>query len=41
MTNDRRIMSDRVDGRRTNLLGWTTTAAIFSASIGLVATWFL
>lgn len=41
MTNNRRIMGDRVNGRTTNVLGWTTTAAIFSASAGLVATWFM
>ena len=41
MTNNREIMGNRVNGRFTNLLGWLTTAAIFSASAGLVATWFL
>jgi Mn2+/Fe2+ NRAMP family transporter len=41
MTNSRKIMGERVNGRFTNFLGWTTTVAIFSASAGLVATWFL
>jgi NRAMP (natural resistance-associated macrophage protein)-like metal ion transporter len=41
MTNDRRIMGDRTNSRFTNALGWTTTAATFLASAGLVATWFL
>jgi NRAMP (natural resistance-associated macrophage protein)-like metal ion transporter len=41
MTNNRKIMGNRVNGRFTNFLGWLTTAAIFSASAGLVATWFL
>lgn len=41
MTNNRRIMGDKVNSRSTNILGWLTTAAIFSASAGLVATWFL
>jgi Mn2+/Fe2+ NRAMP family transporter len=41
MTNNRRIMGDRVNGRTTNILGWTTTAAIFSASAGHVATWYM
>jgi NRAMP (natural resistance-associated macrophage protein)-like metal ion transporter len=41
MTNDRRIMGDQVNSRGTNVLGWTTTAAIFSATVGLVATWFM
>jgi hypothetical protein len=41
MTNDRRIMRDRVNGLGTNILGWTTTAVIFLATIGLVATWVM
>jgi len=41
MTNDRRIMGERVNGRAINALGWMTTAAIFLASAGLVVSWFL
>jgi Mn2+/Fe2+ NRAMP family transporter len=41
MTNNRRIMGHRTNGRAINTLGWITTAAIFSASIGLVVSWFL
>jgi NRAMP (natural resistance-associated macrophage protein)-like metal ion transporter len=41
MTNNRRIMGERVNSRTTNVLGWITTLAIFSASAGLVATWFM
>ena len=41
MTNDRKIMGDRVNGRWTNILGWTTRGAIFLASAGLVATWII
>jgi Mn2+/Fe2+ NRAMP family transporter len=41
MTNDRRIMGEQVNSTSTNVLGWTTTAAIFLASAGLVATWFI
>jgi NRAMP (natural resistance-associated macrophage protein)-like metal ion transporter len=41
MTNNREIMGNRVNNRRTNILGWITTAAIFSATIGLVATWIM
>jgi hypothetical protein len=37
----RRDRRDRINSRWTNVLGWTTTAVIFSASIGLVATWFI
>ena len=41
MTNDRRVMGQRVNGRAINALGWMTAAAIFSASAGLVVSWFL
>jgi NRAMP (natural resistance-associated macrophage protein)-like metal ion transporter len=41
MTNDRRIMGDKVNTRPINILGWITVAAIFAASIGLVVSWFL
>jgi Mn2+/Fe2+ NRAMP family transporter len=41
MTNNRKIMGERVNSRSTNVLGGITTAAIFAASIGLVATWFM
>ncbi|WFP62187.1 Nramp family divalent metal transporter [Mesorhizobium sp. WSM4904] len=41
MTNNRRIMGDQVNSRSTNILGGITTVAIFAASIGLVASWFL
>jgi Mn2+/Fe2+ NRAMP family transporter len=40
MTNDRRIMGGRANGRAINVLGWVTTVAIFSASAGLVVSWF-
>jgi Mn2+/Fe2+ NRAMP family transporter len=40
MTNDRRIMGGRTNGRAINVLGWITTAAIFSASAGLAVSWF-
>jgi Mn2+/Fe2+ NRAMP family transporter len=41
MTNDRRIMGDKVYGQTTNILGGVTTVAIFTASAGLVASWFI
>jgi NRAMP (natural resistance-associated macrophage protein)-like metal ion transporter len=40
MTNDRNIMGKRVNGRAINILGWITTAAIFSATIALIVSWF-
>jgi len=39
MTNRSDIMGDRVNGRAINVLGWITTIAIFSASLGLIALW--
>jgi len=41
MTNNSKIMGPRVNTLGLNILGWITTAAIFAASIGLVASWFL
>jgi Mn2+/Fe2+ NRAMP family transporter len=38
VTNDRKIMGDRVNGRAMNVLGWATTAVIFAASIALIVT---
>ena len=34
-------MGKRVNSRLTNVLGWITVVAIFSASLGPVATWFI
>jgi Mn2+/Fe2+ NRAMP family transporter len=39
MTNNRKIMGSHVNSFWLNVLGWTTTAAIFSASLGLLYTW--
>jgi NRAMP (natural resistance-associated macrophage protein)-like metal ion transporter len=41
MTNNRKIMGDRVNSLSTNLLGWATTGVIFLASLGLVVSWFM
>jgi Mn2+/Fe2+ NRAMP family transporter len=41
MTNDRRIVRDNVNNLWLNVLSWITVVAIFAASIGLVASWFL
>ena len=41
MTNNRKIMGDKVNSRWLNVLGWITVTAIFSASAGLVVTWFI
>jgi len=39
LTSDRAVMGDAVNGRAVNVLGWTTTVAIFSATAGLVWSW--
>ncbi|HEY6433618.1 MAG TPA: divalent metal cation transporter [Acetobacteraceae bacterium] len=41
MTNDRRIMGEQMNGTAINILGYVTTAAIFAASAGLIASWFM
>lgn len=41
MTNDRRIMGDKVNTIWINLLGWITTAVLFAASLGLIVSWLL
>jgi Mn2+/Fe2+ NRAMP family transporter len=41
MTNDRRIMGDKVNSRPLNILSWITVIAIFAASAGLVVSWFI
>lgn len=41
MTNNRRIMGDKVNSTPLNILAWVTVAAIFSASAGLVISWFI
>jgi NRAMP (natural resistance-associated macrophage protein)-like metal ion transporter len=39
IANNRTIMGERMNGRWTNVMGWTTTAVMFAAAIGLVITW--
>jgi Mn2+/Fe2+ NRAMP family transporter len=41
LTNNRAVMGQQTNSRSMNALGWVTTAAIFSASLGLVATWLM
>ena len=41
MTNKKKIMGDKVNGRAINILGWITTGTIFSATFALVVSWFL
>jgi NRAMP (natural resistance-associated macrophage protein)-like metal ion transporter len=39
VANNRKVMNDRVNGRWTNILGWTTTVVMFVAAVALVLTW--
>ena len=39
VANDRTVMGSRTNGRWLNVIGWATTAAMFAAAVGLVATW--
>ncbi|HJZ78940.1 MAG TPA: divalent metal cation transporter [Pyrinomonadaceae bacterium] len=39
VANNRQIMGDRVNGRWSNVLGWTTTLVMFLAALALVLTW--
>ncbi len=39
VSNNRKVMGRRANGRLTNLVGWATTLAMFAAAIGLVVTW--
>ena len=39
VANNRKVMRDRVNGRWTNILGWTTTVVMFLAAVALVLTW--
>ena len=41
MTSDPRIMGESVNGLAINLLGWTTTVAIFTVTVGLVISWLI
>jgi Mn2+/Fe2+ NRAMP family transporter len=39
VANNRKILGPRVNGRWANVVGWTTTAVMFSAALGLLLTW--
>lgn len=41
MTNDKRIMGDKTNGRALNILSGLTVLAIFAASAGLIVSWFI
>ncbi|PZR64535.1 MAG: hypothetical protein DLM53_00075 [Candidatus Eremiobacter antarcticus] len=39
ISNNKKIMGNRINGRGINLMGWATTAVMFAAAVGLFATW--
>jgi Mn2+/Fe2+ NRAMP family transporter len=39
IANNRKVMKDRVNGRWTNIFGWTATLVMFVAAVALVLTW--
>jgi Mn2+/Fe2+ NRAMP family transporter len=39
ISNNKRVMGNRVNNRFTNVVGWTTTAILFLAAGGMIATW--
>jgi NRAMP (natural resistance-associated macrophage protein)-like metal ion transporter len=39
VSNNPRVMGERVNGRWTNAVGWTTTAVMFAAAIAMLLTW--
>ena len=41
ITSNREIMGNKVNTPLLTVLGWMTVTAIFSATCGLVVTWFL
>jgi Mn2+/Fe2+ NRAMP family transporter len=41
MTNDRKVVGDRVNSRFTNILGWITTAVTFLVTAALVVMWII
>ena len=41
LTNSRRVVGARTNGRWTNFLGWTTTIVTFLCSVSLVVTWLM
>jgi Mn2+/Fe2+ NRAMP family transporter len=40
MTNNKKIMGNRTNGRAINILGWATTTIIIAATVALIVTWF-
>jgi NRAMP (natural resistance-associated macrophage protein)-like metal ion transporter len=39
VSNNKKVMGDKVNGLATNLVGWAAVVVMFAAAIGLVVTW--
>jgi NRAMP (natural resistance-associated macrophage protein)-like metal ion transporter len=39
VSNNRKVMGDRVNGLATNIVGWTAAVVMFAAAIGMILTW--
>lgn len=39
ISNNREVMGERVNGRFTNILGWSAAVIMFAAAIGMFVTW--
>lgn len=38
VSNNRRVMGDKVNGRTTNIIGWTAAIVMFGAAVGMLLT---
>ena len=39
VSNNKKVMGDKVNGLATNIVGWTAVLVMFAAAVGLVVTW--
>jgi Mn2+/Fe2+ NRAMP family transporter len=39
VSNNRKVMGDRVNGKLTNFIGWTTAVLMSAAALGMFVTW--
>jgi Mn2+/Fe2+ NRAMP family transporter len=39
VSSNRKIMGDKGNGLGANIVGWTATAVMFAAAIGMILTW--
>jgi len=39
VSNNKKVMGQRVNGKLTNFLGWTTTILMSVAALGMFLTW--